>query len=366
MSDHNKQTKIKLSNVALDNSVYYDNQVYKNGSYWSWGRNNLYPNKILNLKEISPTHASILMNKINFLDSFEILGVEEEINLFNEFSRVKMNDMIKRVVVDYVIFDTFTLKIKPTQSIYSYIDHINVEKVRVGTTVDEYDEYNTLVYCNDWSQRKGLNNKRIMYPRYDKSIQMDSIYRYVSYINSSDIYNEPTYSSAINNMLFEYEISNFALANTKNGWSPRLSVTIFGEYSDEEQDDITRMLSNQYQGTENAGKPVMLFTPNPEDAPKIEQISYNLNDGAYLSMIDNTTQKILSAHQCPNPAIAGLAVNGGLDGNASSIQASFQLFDDLVLSSKRKTLEVELNTLFEECGWSFKVKFNKFELTPIV
>lgn len=355
-----KSTLIKLTENAKLNSLPYQYYAQKQNGYFSWGFDNLYPDKILELIEKSPTHAAIIRTKINMLDDFEILGTEEELALFNQYSSKPLDQTVLGVINDYVIFNQFILKVKPTQSIYNYLSHVPVSNVRVGSNLNEELQPTSFVFSPDWGKRKSSTNKQTIYPVFKKDIDTDSYYRYSVTLNN-DIYNTPSYASAINSILLEDEMSKFALSNTLNGWAPRLMITIFGEYSEDEQDDIVNRLEREFRGSDNAGKAVLLFAASEAEATKIEAINYNLNDNSYIAIVENNRQMILSAHQVTNPAIAGLATNNGFD-NASVIQTAYQIYDDTIISSMRKVIESELNKMLSESGWGLQIKMNPIKL----
>jgi hypothetical protein len=84
-----------------------------------------------------------------------------------------------------------------------------------------------------------------------------------------------------------------------------------------------------------------------------------LNDDSYVNLVTSTKDYILSAHKCTSPALAGLAINGGFEGQGSAMLAAFKIYDQLTINSYRLVLEREINKILKLSGYSLEIKMNE-------
>lgn len=354
----NKVKKISLSENTTLNEKFYDyySDYRKSGDYFLWGSDNLAPQKIYELKYSSPTHAALIDLKIYMLNNYDIIGDLDELKLFNEYNKLEFNDLVKNIIKDYIIFSQFNVKVCQTSTVYSLLNYIPTQNLRYSTLLDEDGESVNMVISRDWSNLRLNENKKYILPIYRKNLNIDGNYIYHF---RDDMYNNryqtPTYFSALNSILLEDEILKFNLANTLNGWAPRLMVTFFGNYENNEIAELSEDIDRSYRGSENAGRVVYLNAPSIDLQPKIEQISYNLNDDSYVNLVISTKEYILSSHKCTSPALAGLAINGGFEGQGSALQSAYNIYDQLAIQDYRLVLNKHINNILKLSGWNFTI-----------
>jgi len=361
MENDNKVKIILTENKFLDNLYWDPISNYRKGSgYYLWGTDNLMPEKIIDLKNQSPTHNSLIDLKIYMLNDWEYEGDEYDKILFDKYNRFTFDSIVNNIINDYVIFNQFLLKILPTESSKKLIEFIPIKKFRYGTKLNEDGDPTHGIISNDWSNLRLKENKKIELPIFkwknsEKEILENTLYLYRDDVMNG-IYQVPTYFSAINHIMLEDEIGKFNIANTKNGWAPRLIITLFGSYNNEELYDITRLIDSQYRGSENAGRVAYLTAVNPDMKPLIETISPDLNDDNYLNLVETSRQYICSAHKVTSPTLAGLNTSTGFQETGPTLKMAYTIYDELVISSYRKNIEREINKILELCGWKFSIK----------
>jgi hypothetical protein len=357
-------TQLNLAENAALNRTYYDvyGQYRRNGELYYWGSDNLAPDKLIELKNVSPTHNALLDLKNYMLESYTVDATPLELELFNKFNKAPIESLIRNTIKDYVLFNTFAFKICPTSTQYNLIDYIPTRQIRYSSMEDEDGKPTKIWVSRDWSNLRVRVNKKYEIPllsRLHDTNELDTNYAYVYRDDDlyTDIYQTPNYFSGINNILFESEISKFNLAATRNGWAPRLAITTFQSGAPEELRQLATALDAEYRGTENAGKIIFMNAVNPDMAPKIQEINYSLQADSYLASVNSAREYILSAHKCTSPALAGLSINGGFEGQGTALLAAYSIYDQMVVANMRTVIMREINKVLEMSNFDIRVNF---------
>lgn len=365
MSTNTKVIPVKLSENESLNQTYWSgayNQRRWSGVY-NWGPDNLMPEKLRDLTVQSPTHAALIDLKVFMLDNYTIDDPAGELILIEQFNPINMDQWIINTIRDYVIYSQFFCQLTPTMGERLLFNYIPVKNCRFSSDINAEGEIDKVVISKDWSNTRIRENKRWTLPLYRKGLIEDpAVWLYRDNIYD-DIYQTPGYFSAVDSILTEISINKWNLQNLRNGWAPRLAVTMHGMYSTEELIDLAAGLNAQYSGVENTGKVVFMHTENPENAPKIEKIDVSLNDASYINLVSSTKDYILSAHKCTSPALAGLSINGGFEGQGTALVTAYQMYDQIVVNSMRSHLEYEMNRILATCGYEIRIKFFLKDLT---
>lgn len=361
---------LKLSENTALNQTYYDTyaNARKYGEIYYWGTDNLAPDKLIELQNVSPTHNALIDLKKYMLDSYTVIASALELALFDEFSKITLDSLIRNIIRDYVTFNTFSIKLCPTQGRYNLLDYVPINQVRYGSNEDADGKPVMAYVSRDWSNLRLRSNRKYSIPLFTRGMKADSLEANHLYIYRDDdlytsIYQTPNYFSGINNILYEHEISIFNLAATRNGWAPRMFVTTFGANEEGEAALLADRLDEQYQGSHNAGKVVMMNVANKDFAPEVTSVDYSLNADSYIASVNSAREYIMSAHKCTSPALAGLSINGGFEGQGTALLAAYKIYDQMVVSSMRTIIEREINKVLKLSNFDITVKFYPKELT---
>jgi len=85
---------------------------------------------------------------------------------------------------------------------------------------------------------------------------------------------------------------------------------------------------------------------SPENAPKIEPIPNNGNDGYYETVNEMSMQKILTAHRITSPMMLGIKTPGQLGGRDEVIDA-YLLFQNTVIAPLQQDMLRCFETLLQ-------------------
>lgn len=278
----------------------------------NWGNiNNDYPQFLLQLKTASPIMSVCIDSKVNMGigDGVDIEGLGNV--LVNRFETI--TELYYKILYDVNIFGGFALECIPSrdgtriESIY----HLPFQNIRVGKDDDEDKEDMELdwfYYSENWS---AFRKKIVKFHGLDLTRNEGrQIFYWKSYIPSDNKhYPETPYQSAVNAIVLEAEIFDFHKRNIATSLMPNLFVSLIGDPTPTEKQEVYEELVRSYQG--KFGSKVMLsFSDSSEERPVIEPIANSGNDNFYLEVLQMSVQSTLTAFQISSPLLLGIQTFG--------------------------------------------------------
>lgn len=313
-----------------------------------YGADNLYPQKLVELRTESATHHSILQLKADllvgegwqqstglpFLDGAFLRKIAEDLACFNGFA---LQILYKGGA------NNIEIKPLPFQS-------LRAAKPQLGQKPEAY------FYCKawDWFEKGGSSYaKPIKVDAFNKE-QKPQIGRQVFYFHlpslESEVYPIASYQSALSDILFEKEIARFKLQNMRNGMFPVLHIEIEGLPEDQEREKFQRDLARKFQGSENAGQVLVTYGLEGEGKTKITPIQIMGNSDLYTQWANKAQQAIITAHRLSSPVLAGLPGSSTLGNSAGEIAVAYEHFFASVIRPKQILLVQTLTQLLADLG----------------
>lgn len=333
---HGKIVSLQLQQVSLP---VFEEKLTTGRPWVRYGNDNLFPQFLQMLANKSALHGAIVQSKVDYafgkgLDTTDVKNetlVEHFVNHPN--GGESLNDIYKKCIFDYVVYGAFALN--PIWSDdgteIAQLYHCGIDKLRSGYK-DEYGRVNEWYYSDNWL--KSGANKVAKIASYSPLERNGSQILYVKDYNpSATYYALPSYVGALNSIATDTEITNFHLANIRNGMSPSKMITFTdGEPSEEEEAVIKRQLTDLYTGSDNGGKFMLAFVNDPEHAPKVDTIGGDDLDEQFMQLEDSVLQQILSGHRVTSPLLVGIrSEGGGLGSNTDEIYTAYTLFYNTVI-----------------------------------
>jgi hypothetical protein len=310
----------------------------KNQFFISFGSDNGFPNKLIDLMNYSSIHGTCVNATVDSIIGNGLTTTNPETLDFANFENESWNDIFKKVAKDLKLFGGFALEIiwSKDRTKIAEVYHIDFSYLRAK----EKNFRGKVPGYYIWDEWNGINSyvnqslTDIPYlPAYNPNKKQDEpsqVYVYQSYRPGMKYYPVPDYVGALKVIELDAQIDNFHLNNISNGVVPSLAITTFTNANEEEREAIEIMLRNQYGGTENAGSLIYMDVDSPENAPVITPIASNGTDVYYTTINDLVTQKILTAHRITSPMMLGIKTEGQLGGRTETSEA-YLLFTNTVI-----------------------------------
>jgi len=324
-----------------------------------YGKNNQYPQYLLELVKNSPMHGQICSSKTADVcgNGLEYKGeTNAKADAFIEVCNVageSLNDVYKKCAFDLVVYNGFAFQVNLSKDKKSIAEvyHIDFSRIRSGKMNDDevVEQYYVSRNWKNWRSSKNMPAPIDVYnPNAKEPEQM--IYD-KDYFGDVDYYPVPTYCASTNYIEVDTKIGPFHNNNIDNGMSPSYSVVMHnGDPSPEEKDQILRDMREQYAGSKNAGKLIVIFAPSKEQAPVITPLQSNDSDKQFLQLQETTANSILIGHKITSPILVGITKTGGLGNNAQELQAAWELYNSRVIGPLKQRLLKQFNKIMKRNG----------------
>jgi hypothetical protein len=357
---------------SLAKEEFWPNVNDTNSFDWvKYGWDNLYPDKVLEWAEASPIHSSIVKTKADRTagDGFIFSGPTTAIDsLLNSPDDEDLEETRYRSCFDYVMFGGFYLQVtwdsleKPEKIVR--VKHLDFSAVRCAKANPNTGEIENFWVSKCWRERNRKGNKPQKFPAFGLS-RTEENRTQIIYIKrhypGMYYYPVPDYSPAIKDIKADGQLQSYRLNNISNGFLPSTVVGIPGDPGPDARKEVKKNLTEQYSGPENAGKFMLIFSPNPENPITVTPLDNKQNANVYANQKADINQNIFSAHRLSSPVIAGVPGSGSLGGNASEIRDANEVFHNTVIKRYQKDVLRGFKKVFRQNGYMGEVTIDNAE-----
>jgi hypothetical protein len=309
-----------------------------------YGQHNQFPLDLLEYRNSSSLHDSIIESKTNL-----IAGAGFLFDTTRELSNQFIVDNWKLIPFWRKLDNVFWLVTRDQQTfgyscfevIYSMdrtrivdMNWIDASRIASGKR-DEFGQVKSYYYSENWSNIKQYPPREIEAydPNADGVRQLVFIKRED---NNMDYYSLPTYFSALRWIKADGLMAEYNLAAINNGFSPSIVFKFYKKPSPEERRMNSEAIKAQHGGAKNAGKAIILYSDGKDLAPDIDTLDATNIDARLLQVADQIVQQIITAHRA-HPQLLGIQTPGKL-GYSSELLQSWEIFDAMVIKPERKLI----------------------------
>ncbi len=313
-----KYAFVNLSTPELNSEIKDLDRLKED--WMPFGKDNLFPQYLAELKRQSSTHRSVLAQKTTFTtgggfatSNEELKGFIGNINANGE----SLKDCFKKLADDYYTYgNAFLEGVVYDGGVNFY--HKDASTARLSKNKKH-------VYFNpDWANYKRNKEKTQRIPVYPTVSQSRFIIHYKDYESTFNFYGLPDYVAALEHIAIDYEIGKYNHTSFKNGFSPSAIVTVNGDFGEAEAEKFVETAKDTLTGSGNNSK-ILFLVKNGDDANSTDvQIINNKEDGDFLDLQKLTDQNIITAHRW-QPALSGIVSSGKMNNTGSEIRIAYDL-----------------------------------------
>lgn len=310
----------------------------------TFGPNNSFPLEILEFRNASSLHDSIIEGKTSLIAGNGFMfgndRAESDQFLVENWKQVPFwRKLDKAFWLNARDLETFGYAC--FELIYSVdrtrivdINWIDASRIASGKK-DEFGNINDYYYSENWSNIRQYPPRKIeaWNPNGEAGRQLMFIRRQD---NNMEYFALPNYYSALRWIKADGLMAEYNLAAIKNGFSPSIVFKFYKKPSPEERRYNSEAIKSQHGGEKNAGKAVIFYSEGKELAPDVQTIDATNIDQRLLQVADQIVQQIITAHRC-HPQLLGIQTPGKLGFSTELIQ-SWEIFDKMVIRPERKLL----------------------------
>jgi len=310
-----------------------------------FGKDNLFPQYLAELKRQSSTHRSVLAQKTTFTTGGGFKTSNE--SLSNYIQDVNANgeslkDIFKRLADDYYSYGNAYLEG------VVYEGGVNLYHKDASTARMSKDKKSVL-FNPDWANYTKNKDKTQKIPVYPNISRSRFIIHYKDYESTFNFYGLPDYVAALEHIAIDFEIGKFNHTSFKNGFSPSAIVTVNGDFGEAEAEKFVETAKETLTGSGNNSK-ILFLVKNGEDSRGTDvQVISNKEDGDFLDLQKLTDQNIITSHRW-QPALSGIVSSGKMNNTGSEIRIAYDLAmstvirdtTNILLDPIKKVLNAEL------------------------
>jgi hypothetical protein len=344
-----------------------------NGRYVYFGIDNLYPNVLADVYNRSGLHSSIIKFKKELISGgeLEVEGLESldtgrkltAIQYINYIDgKNSLSDMIADLTLDYLIHGIIYVKITWNIGKTKVVKMERLDPAKIRINIDKHNPEIVKEYIYNFNWREYSQYSFITYPAYDNSSKETTEVISFSIKSPNTLwYALPEYSSGVNWMELDGEISNYHKSNIENSINPSMAMNFFQlPANEEEKRNILNSIKKNFQGSTNTGRAMVFFSDGRETAPEVKPIEVSNIDKQFNITADQIQRNICYAHQI-NPMIMGLKTPGSL-GNSAELETSYDIFLNSYVLPTQKDMEGYINKLMMIANAGIKVKLNSSQI----
>ena len=309
-----------------------------------YGPNNQFPLDLLEYRNSSSLHDSIIESKTNLIAGAGFL-FDASRELSNQFiiDNWKLVPFWRKLdkIFWLVARDQQTFGYSCFEIIYSMdrtrivdMNWVDASRIACGKR-DEYGQITDYYYSENWSNTKQYVPREIeaFDPNGEGVRQLVFIKRED---NNMDYYALPTYFSALRWIKADGLMAEYNLAAINNGFSPSIVFKFYKKPTPEERRMNSEAIKAQHGGAKNAGKAIILYSDGKDLAPDIDTLDATNIDARLLQVSDQIVQQVITAHRA-HPQLLGIQTPGKL-GYSSELLQSWEIFDAMVIKPERKLI----------------------------
>ena len=357
-------SKKPIARVISFNKAYEMpvNDISVKDGYIKWGKDNNYPDSTFEKYNYTGSSTSkSIINKKNKLitgKGFEPI-VDPQLNEFVE--KIGLEKEIKKVGLDYEIINGFAYEIiwSNDGSRIASIKHIPIHKLRIGIEDEEGVNFPHFWYSDNWEEYRKEAYTPVPIRAFNPYIkQGKQIYVHYEYNPYCDVYPVESYSTAMNWIEMDYEISKFHINQIKQGYHPSFILNFStGIPNEEEMDEFYRDFENRYQGSDNAGNFILAFSDGFDNRPELTPIQMNDSDDRFQMLMEQSEIQIARGHEIPVQMVVTTPGKLASSDERKELMAEFQVS---YVTPRQEALEECLNYILQVGGYNEPLKLAEY------
>jgi hypothetical protein len=366
--EENKTIPLRIFNfdMSIEPPI---NRFTKKGEYrfLSWGENNVYPELLLSLYEAkgSPLHKSCINKKVKLSAGF---GLKDIISpeLLSYVEDTDLELLFRFISRDFEIFNGFSFEvIWNREGTKAKLHYVPIHTLRFGLdeTGKEVSDY--MWYSKNWGDFRKKEYEPVYIKRYEPEIRNEkTIYYYTEpNANGFDYYPSPSYSTGLNYISLDYEISQYHKNSLAQGFQPSFMMYFAtGIPEKEEQDLFHRQFMKNFQGAQNAGKILLSWGSGSEEKPEMIKIDNAVNDDRFILLRETIEMAICQSAEMPPQLVLVSPGSLASQDERKELLQEFQLY---YIEDRQKQLEKCVNSVLKTMGFTEKVELRTYMDTEV-
>lgn len=327
-----------------------------------YGDDNNYYQYLIDRYDNSTTNNAIINNicRLIYGKGLGAKNSNKNLNDWVRFLSMISTEDLKRVITDLYMLGQCAFQIHYDDKHKTILKafHMPIMLLR-PQKCNEEGEIKNYYFSNNWTDTKKFKPTTI--PAFGTSKEKIEILCVQPYSVGMKYFAKVDYLGGLDYALLEEKIAEFLINDVTNCFAPTTIVNFNnGKPTDEEQEQTANKVINKLTGS--TGKKVVVSF-NEDETKKTTIDSIPLSDAPehYQYLADESSRKIMLAHNVTSPLLFGIASTNGFSSNADELKNSAILFDNMVIKPKQNIIIEALNKILAFNGMSLDLMFETLQ-----
>lgn len=266
-------------------------------------------------------------------------------------------DCLKKAAHDLKLYGNAYFQViwSADRSVPAETNHVPAAYIRCGKA-DDQDAVKTFYYSVNWADvnRGKIEPQPIPAFSTDDRTAASHLIHIKVYSPVDFYYGIPDYVGSTKYIELDKNIADYHLASIKNGLFPSMMISFNnGMPTNDERVEMERAIEAKFSGAENAGRMLIVYNDDKENAPTVEPFNIPDPHRLYDYLSKEVSLKVLSGHRVTSPLLFGLRGDTGFGSNADEMRDAYDLllktvvlpFQEILLAGIRPVLSAASVTL---------------------
>jgi len=251
-------------------------------------------------------------------------------NLHQKLIKNTVDELYARCSLDYIVYGGFSVEViwNVDHTKIVKANYIDYAKIRSGKP-DDQNNVEFYYYSNDWLKYSNRDVQMVQAFNVNPNFDDHQIYTFKRYMLGEDVYPKPYYIGGLKWIVVDIQLENYYANLVRNNFVSNTLLSINSYFDEQKQMDFEKAMRDNFTGTDNAGKMMILYSEDKEHAPTIEKFNNDEDDTKYRFLSEQITSNISVAHNLP-VQLLGILVPGKL-GNATEIPTFEAIYSQTVV-----------------------------------
>lgn len=294
----NERINIAFSAIDPVLRINVPDKKEKNTNTFVWyGNDNRYPLFLYDCYSNCPTLQTIVNGLADYVCGN---GVSSTV-LAKPNPKETWDEFITHLSADYFLYGVCYIQVvrnlkKEVSQLY-WLDALYVRADK---------DCETFYYNEDFGKNYVKQGNTLTYPKFKKDIiEMSSIIQIRTPLGKGT-YGSPIWGSSLKSVLTEIGIDDFHMNELENNFAVSSIINFNnGVPSDEDKDEIEKLVRRKFTGHQNAGTFMLSFNNGVANRTTVERLSTDDFDERYMSLANKTQKQIFTAFGV-SPVIFGV------------------------------------------------------------
>jgi hypothetical protein len=311
------------------------------------GDKNAFYKYIIDRYNGSPTNRAIIDSYSQFIYGKGLMSKQQEMKpvQFANVVRILSKKDLKAICRDYEMFSEASIECIYKKGQLVSMKHVPKNYV-LPNKLNEDGDIEQYWYSMDFNNPRKYPPMPFGNWKLNEVKDGSLIYVISDYQVGKVYFPDPSYLAGLPYAELEEEIANYCINHIKNGLSTGYVINMNNGVPDDEEskNQIIRDTKNNLTGSSNAGRILLMFNDNKENASTIEALEVSEAHKQYEFLSQESSQKLMIAHRVTSPILFGIKDSTGLGNNANEMESAF---NELMINVIQPKKEAILDALME-------------------